>query len=458
MVNNATQINGLTAGTVYEYLIPPSTAWITIGLDDIKSGTYLVENVNWVAGMQIHIRYAATARYLESPPLILDILESYVGFIQQPAIAATSTVTIDNLPAVYDKLLTASAVIQTVEPVPDLTPEDYVFTWLRNGNVPIGTGNSYTPAADDVGQQISVRVTTSKTSGSAISAAATVLRAAGPDAPIVVTGDVVPQANQIHVQGDDFEIIVTLGDGSTRLIGAYEYSIDGGTSWHTLVPSIEFDDADEYSIIIKISETQTHLESAPSIPVLVEVTAPSVPVDSVTISLSSASTIAVGRTAQLTSVVLPELANQNVTWASEDESVATVDPATGVVTGVSSGATVITATGAGGIVSTNEIIIRVMDYHPTLSWTTVEGLPGNTNIILSGSGGVGTPLMIWGCHTDETGDNMHHFVMIGALPFAVPLSDAGMSAAAPFAHLTNTQMLDRDLYILEVEEKIVRRN
>lgn len=54
-------------------------------------------------------------------------------------------------------------------------------------------------------------------------------------------------------------------------------------------------------------------------------------------------TVEVGKTLQLTANVLPEEAtNQNKTWSSGDEAKATVDPSTGVVTGVAAGDVTIT--------------------------------------------------------------------------------------------------------------------
>ena len=64
-----------------------------------------------------------------------------------------------------------------------------------------------------------------------------------------------------------------------------------------------------------------------------------------------------GTSAQLTASISPETAFVSVTWASSDESVATVD-ANGVVTGVAGGACTITAT-AGGSLKTATCMVTV---------------------------------------------------------------------------------------------------
>lgn len=69
---------------------------------------------------------------------------------------------------------------------------------------------------------------------------------------------------------------------------------------------------------------------------------------------------AVGETMTVTAVVSPEDATyKTVLWSSEDTSVATVDPVTGVVTGLKKGRVVIKATAldGGGVTATHEIYI-----------------------------------------------------------------------------------------------------
>ncbi|MGN1232879.1 MAG: Ig domain-containing protein [Candidatus Cryptobacteroides sp.] len=58
--------------------------------------------------------------------------------------------------------------------------------------------------------------------------------------------------------------------------------------------------------------------------------------------------IPIGGKTTLTATVLPENANKSVTWSSENAAIATVDPATGEVTGIAIGTVKITATANDG--------------------------------------------------------------------------------------------------------------
>lgn len=81
-----------------------------------------------------------------------------------------------------------------------------------------------------------------------------------------------------------------------------------------------------------------------------------VPVESVTID-QEAPKVTVGGTTKLTATVTPDYATDStVTWSSEDPGIATVDPETGVVTGVAVGEATITAT-AGG--KTDSVVVSV---------------------------------------------------------------------------------------------------
>jgi uncharacterized protein YjdB len=85
-------------------------------------------------------------------------------------------------------------------------------------------------------------------------------------------------------------------------------------------------------------------------------------------------TIAIGSTDTLTAIFVPSgTTNKNVTWSSSAPAVATVGSSTGVVTGVSVGSAIITATTEdGGLTATSNITI-VDAVHPesvTLNKTT----------------------------------------------------------------------------------------
>ncbi|MGO0684086.1 phage tail tube protein [Pseudomonas fulva] len=89
--------------------------------------------------------------------------------------------------------------------------------------------------------------------------------------------------------------------------------------------------------LIEVSLNYTVAKQAPTI-----TRVPFVPVTSVAVTPGTAS-IAVGATRQLSASATPAQAGQNVTWSSSAPSVATVS-SSGLVTGVSAGSAVITAT------------------------------------------------------------------------------------------------------------------
>lgn len=80
---------------------------------------------------------------------------------------------------------------------------------------------------------------------------------------------------------------------------------------------------------------------------------------SVSVSPATA-TKAPAETQQLTATVLPAEANQEVTWESDDEEVATVD-SDGLVTAVAVGEATITATTASGPIKTDTCVITVSE-------------------------------------------------------------------------------------------------
>lgn len=104
--------------------------------------------------------------------------------------------------------------------------------------------------------------------------------------------------------------------------------------------------------IVQVSLNYTVSKVAPTI-----TRVPFVPVASVSVTPSTAS-IAVAATSQLTASALPAEAAQNVTWASATPGVATVS-ASGLVTGVSAGSAVITATSVSDSTKTSTSTITV---------------------------------------------------------------------------------------------------
>ena len=112
----------------------------------------------------------------------------------------------------------------------------------------------------------------------------------------------------------------------------------------------------------------------------VTVTAATVPVTGVTLNKTSTS-LYVGDTETLTPTITPDNAtNKNVTWSSDDTSVATVD-ASGLVTAVAPGTAVITATAADGRGASASCTVTVSSYLPPANPNyriTVEATQGGT--------------------------------------------------------------------------------
>ena len=112
----------------------------------------------------------------------------------------------------------------------------------------------------------------------------------------------------------------------------------------------------------------------------VTLTAATVPVTGVTLNKTSTS-LYVGDTETLTPTITPDNAtNKNVTWSSDDTSVATVD-ASGLVTAVARGTAVITATAADGSGASASCTVTVSSYLPPANPNyriTVEAAQGGT--------------------------------------------------------------------------------
>lgn len=95
-------------------------------------------------------------------------------------------------------------------------------------------------------------------------------------------------------------------------------------------------------------------------------TSENIPVSGVSISTSESS-INVGNTLQLEATVSPSNAtNKNVTWSSSNPEIATVDEATGLVTGIALGtATIIATSVSGGKTATTrvEVVDQLSDFY-----------------------------------------------------------------------------------------------
>ncbi|MBO4310113.1 MAG: Ig-like domain-containing protein, partial [Lachnospiraceae bacterium] len=89
----------------------------------------------------------------------------------------------------------------------------------------------------------------------------------------------------------------------------------------------------------------------------VNVTGSSTPVPATGVEITGGNSVVKGQTLQLKATVVPEGANQTVTWSSSNSDIATVDSTNGIVKGVSAGTTIITAKSADGLEKTIDITV-----------------------------------------------------------------------------------------------------
>ena len=100
------------------------------------------------------------------------------------------------------------------------------------------------------------------------------------------------------------------------------------------------------------------------------------------VSISGNTNIKVGETSQLTATVTPADADAKykvVTWSSSRPEVASVDPSSGLVTGVKAGSTVITATTADGKTTSVNVTVTGNSYNIRITLNkTAEGMTSYT--------------------------------------------------------------------------------
>jgi plastocyanin len=146
----------------------------------------------------------------------------------------------------------------------------------------------------------------------------------------------------------------------------------------------------------------------------------------------SSPTVNVGSTTTLTAVAK----DQNgatisgapaATWTSSDVSKATVDPATGVVTGVANGSSMITASiTSGGVTHTGSQQITVVTPTATGSVTATSSLSFDPHSVTIARAG-GTGAVTW------TFQNVAHTVTWDTQPSGAAVADIGVSSSTDVA-------------------------
>ena len=155
--------------------------------------------------------------------------------------ALTGTVNINGAPK-FDETLTAN--VTDTNNTGTLT-----YQWYRAGKTdPIGTGETYTLVQEDIGKEITCRVSSSTETGTIQATVGPVEKADGPAAPVI----------SLRTRTAT-EILVTENS-------AWEYSIDNGANWQGSCHFKNLIPGTEYTIIARVRETATHKPSGNSAP------------------------------------------------------------------------------------------------------------------------------------------------------------------------------------------------
>ena len=161
---------------------------------------------------------------------------------ESSAVQLSGTVTIAGS-TVFGETLTATANLTSTPTIPDLGAITY--QWMRGGNV-VGTNSAtYTLAQGDVGNKITVTVTTANCSGSVTSAETAVVSKATQTAPAAPTSE-----------------FITYHSITLKEISGCEYRMSSG-AWQTSTTFDGLTPETTYSFEARKAETATHLASDP---------------------------------------------------------------------------------------------------------------------------------------------------------------------------------------------------
>lgn len=126
------------------------------------------------------------------------------------------------------------------------------YKWYRAGKTdPIGTGETYKLVQEDIGKEITCRVSSSTETGTIETTVGPVEKADGPAAPVI----------SLRTRTDT-RILVTENS-------AWEYSIDNGETWQRSCLFTDLQPGTVYTIIARVRETATHKPSGNSAPLTV---------------------------------------------------------------------------------------------------------------------------------------------------------------------------------------------
>ncbi|MBS5146083.1 MAG: Ig-like domain-containing protein, partial [Butyricicoccus pullicaecorum] len=188
-----------------------------------------------------------------------------------------------------------------------------------------------------------------------VSATATVKVTAKPNQPVIT---ITPSKMSLKVgESKTFTAQITPADSDDKIIwsvenGANLIDIDASTGKVTA--------KSKGSASVKAASSKYPASSATAVVEVTDSTQPDIPVQSVQIDGGDFS-IEKGQNKTLTATVLPEGANQSVTWSSDASNIVSVDQTTGFLQAVSAGTAHITATSAADKDKTHTITVTVTD-------------------------------------------------------------------------------------------------
>ena len=292
-------------------------------------------------------------------------------------VAGTATVTVTR-PAAAQVLVSEGGEVivgKTVTLTASVTPTtaDQAVTWTSSDEAVASVAADGTVTAVAPGEAV---ITATSTATPAVSGTSTVTVIAPAPAAVQITGD----------DG------VVVGNSVPLAAAITPSAADQSVTWSSSDAAIATVSAE--GIVTGVAPGQAVIKAtsvaAPSLSVTTTVTVSAPPAQQVVVS--GGGTVVIGSSLPLTAAVTPSTANQSVTWSSSDAAVATVS-AEGVVTGVTAGQAVITATS----VATSSV---------TGTATVTVTAPPATKVVVAGGGSVviGNSLPLTATITPSTAD------------------------------------------------------
>jgi uncharacterized protein YjdB len=208
-------------------------------------------------------------------------------------------------------------------------------------------------------------------------------------AVVTVTENVIP-VSSVNVSPPTLALV--LGETATGTLSAAVLPANAGNkavAWSSSDPAVAT--VSQSGVVTAVSvgtanitaTAQDGSEKSGSAEVTVTESSSPVPVSSVSVSPLS---LNVGATGTPTFSVLPTNAsNKGLTWSSDNSTVATVHPSTGLVTGVAAGTATITATAQDGSGKSDTATVTVTESSSPVPVSSVSVSPSSLDLVLGGT-------------------------------------------------------------------------